>query len=133
MTGFRSSLLAAAALSSVLFAVQSAGGATVRHLHCFAYASPTLPLINQQLAGTIKLTNTLSFAIPAGTVYTYIYQGSSRTYKSPAALAPNGVLSITDAQVTATQECQATYPDTRFDSISTKALKNIQLQPLPTP
>jgi hypothetical protein len=133
MAGFKSSL-AAAALSSALCTGQSADGATVRHLHCFAYASPTLPLINQQLAGTIKITNTLSFAIPAGTVYTYVYQGSSRTHKSPATLAPNGVLSITDAQVTVTQECEATYPDTRFDSISTKTLRNlpnIQLQPAP--
>jgi hypothetical protein len=125
MTGFKSSFVAATALSSAFLAVQSADGATVRHIDCFAQAGVTLPLINTPVLGSVRITNNWSFTIPAGTVYSYSYAGKNKAYQSPTALAPKAALTINDNDVTATRDCDATFPDARFDRFSPKALDNM--------
>lgn len=126
MTGLRAFIVAAASLSTMVFTVPSANGATVRrHVHCAAYASGvTLPLVNQTLSGVVQITNNWSFAIGAGTVYTYTYRGHAKSYKSPTALAPGAVLSIADANVLSTETCDATYPEPAF-TISPNVIKNL--------
>ena len=132
MTGSRAFILAATALSSIL-AAQAADGATIRRrIHCFAYEGVVLPLINQPALGTVEISNNWSFAIPAGTVYTYTYAGRQKSYQSSAALAPNAKLSIPDNAVTTTQACDATYPDAGFGlGKNLQNVPNITLQKSP--
>ena len=73
----------------------------------------------------VLIKNICSFPIPAGTVYSYSYAGKNKAYQSPTALAPKAALTINDNDVTATRDCDATFPDARFDRFSPKALDNM--------
>jgi hypothetical protein len=133
MTGSRLFTIAATTLASTLLLAQAADGATIRrHINCVAYAGVVLPLVNQPALGAVEISNNWSFAIPAGTVYTYTYAGRQKSYRSPSALAPGAKLSIGDDAVTTTQACDATYPDAGFGlGKNLQNIPNVTLQKSP--
>jgi hypothetical protein len=129
-------LLAIALLGATTLLAEPAGAATARrHVTCVTiYFVLTTPLGGTTNSSSVNIKNNLSTTIPAGTVFTYTIPGHQRTYTAAGALAPDQMVNIPDAGVTASGTCDASFPDTHFgvQTNITKLTKNgLKLQRSP--
>jgi hypothetical protein len=135
MSSWKPVLAIAVVLAANWLIAEPVAAATTRHLTCgTAYLVVPAPLVGNVNLSTVDIKNDLSFAIPAGTVFSYRFPAHSGSYKSPKALAPGVVLPIVDAAITATGQCDAWFTDNRFvlpPGISKLGIKQLKAQRTP--
>jgi hypothetical protein len=126
-------LVLAGALASAALLIQPADGATVRrHVPCSTFYFVFGGLLGGSTnSSSVSIRNSLSSAIPAGTVFHYTVSGDQRSHTASAALAPGETLTIPDAAITDSGSCDAWFSETRsvLKNLDLDNLQKLQLQP----